>query len=406
MLSRKTLSRLPAQLLLVSVVTLAACGKTQAPPPKPGMPEVNVVTLAAQTVSLTRELPGRTNAYLLAEVRPQVSGIVKKRLFTEGAVVKAGQSLYQLDDATYRANAASARATLARAQATLKSAELNAKRSDELVKIDAVSKQDNENANAALAQAKADVAAAEAALQSSNVTLDYARITSPITGRIGKSSVTQGALVTANQTTPLATVQQLDPVYVDLSQSSSELLQLRKDIAAGKLTKSGDIPVEIVLEDGSIYQHKGKLAFSDVSVDPGTGSFSLRVTVPNPDNILMPGMYVRAVVGNGIRDNAILVPQQGIARDPKGNTSAMVVNKEGKVEPRPVKVSRTIGDKWLVEDGLAAGDRVIVAGLQKIKPGVPVKAVEASTSQATAQPAANAAATVAGNKPATASAKQ
>jgi membrane fusion protein (multidrug efflux system) len=295
--------------------------------------------------------------------------------------VKAGQPLYQLDDATYQANAASARAALARAQATLKSAELNAKRSNELVKIDAISKQDNENANAALAQAKADVAAAEAALQSSSVTLAYARITSPITGRIGKSSVTQGALVTANQAAPLATVQQLDPVYVDLTQSSSELLQLRKDLAAGKLSKSGDVPVQIVLEDGSTFQHKGKLAFTDVSVDPGTGSFSLRVTVPNPDSVLMPGMYVHAVVGNGVREAAILVPQQGIARDPKGNTSAMVVSKDGKAEVRPVKVSRAIGDKWLVEDGLVAGDRVIVAGLQKIKPGVPVKAVEAAPAQ-------------------------
>jgi membrane fusion protein (multidrug efflux system) len=381
MLSRKTMSRLPAQILLLSVIILAACGKTQAPPPKPGVPEVNVVTLEQQKVSLTRELPGRTNAYLLAEVRPQVTGIVKKRLFTEGALVKAGQPLYQLDDATYQANAASARAALARAQATLKSAELNAKRSNELVKIDAISKQDNENANAALAQAKADVAAAEAALQSSSVTLAYARITSPITGRIGKSSVTQGALVTANQAAPLATVQQLDPVYVDLTQSSSELLQLRKDLAAGKLSKSGDVPVQIVLEDGSTFQHKGKLAFTDVSVDPGTGSFSLRVTVPNPDSVLMPGMYVHAVVGNGVREAAILVPQQGIARDPKGNTSAMVVSKDGKAEVRPVKVSRAIGDKWLVEDGLVAGDRVIVAGLQKIKPGVPVKAVEAAPAQ-------------------------
>lgn len=392
MLSRKTFSRLPARVLLLSAITLstlAACGKTEAPPPAQGAPEVNVVTLQQQKVSLTRELPGRTNAFLLAEVRPQVTGIVKQRLFTEGALVKAGQSLYQLDDATYQANTASARANLARAQATLKSAELNEKRSAELVKIDAVSKQDNENAAATLAQAKADVAAAEAALQSSNVTLAYARITSPITGRIGKSSVTQGALVTANQAAPLATVQQLDPVYVDLTQSSSELLQLRRDLAAGKLSKSGDVPVQIVLEDGSRYSHDGKLAFSDVSVDPGTGSFSLRVTVPNPDNILMPGMYVRAVVGNGVRDNAILVPQQGIARDPKGNTSAMVVGKDGKVEARPVKVSRTIGDKWLVEDGLAAGDRVIVAGLQKIKPGVPVKAVEAAAANAApAQPAA------------------
>lgn len=403
MLSIKTLSRRPARTVLLGVISLAvlaACGKTQAPPPQPGAPEVDVVTLRPENVNLTRELPGRTNAFLLAEVRPQVTGIVKQRLFTEGGLVKAGQPLYQLDDATYQANTASARASLARAQATLKSAELNAQRSAELIKIDAISKQDNENATAALAQAKADVAAAEAALQSSSVTLAYARITSPITGRIGKSSVTQGALVTANQAAPLATVQQLDPVYVDLTQSASELLQLRKDLAAGKLTRAGDVPVKIVLDDGSRYQHDGKLAFADVSVDPGTGSYSLRVTVPNPDSILMPGMYVRAVVGSGVRENAILVPQQGIARDPKGNTTAMVVGKDGKAETRPVKVSRAIADKWLVEDGLAAGDRVIVAGLQKIRPGAPIKAVEASANAAPGQPAAAAA------KPAAAGAKQ
>ncbi|QAU34464.1 efflux RND transporter periplasmic adaptor subunit [Janthinobacterium sp. 17J80-10] len=403
MLSIKTLSRLPARTVLLGAVSLAvlsACGKTQAPAPQPGPPEVNVVTLQQERVSLTRELPGRTNAFLLAEVRPQVSGIIKQRLFTEGGLVKAGQPLYQLDDATYQANTASARANLARAQATLKSADLNAQRSAELIKIDAISKQDNENSAAALAQAKADVAAAEAAVQSSHVTLAYARITSPITGRIGKSSVTQGALVTANQTAPLATVQQLDPVYVDLTQSASELLQLRKDLAAGKLARSGDVPVQIVLDDGSRYQHDGKLAFTDVSVDPGTGSYSLRVTVPNPDNILMPGMYVRAVVGSGVRENALLVPQQGIARDPRGNTTAMVVGKDGKAEVHPVKVSRAIADKWLVEEGLAAGDRVIVAGLQKIKPGVPVKAVEAAATAAPGKPAAPAA------NPAAAGAKQ
>lgn len=403
MLSIKTLSRHPARTVLlgaISLAVLAACGKTQPPPPQPGAAEVNVVTLQPETVNLTRELPGRTNAFLLAEVRPQVTGIVKQRLFTEGGLVKAGQPLYQLDDATYQANTASARANLARAQATLKSAELNAQRSAELVKIDAISKQDNENATAALAQARADVAAAEAALQGSSVTLAYSRIISPITGRIGKSSVTQGALVTANQAAPLATVQQLDPVYVDLTQSASELLQLRKDLATGKLTRSGDVPVKIVLDDGSRYQHDGKLAFADVSVDPGTGSYSLRVTVPNPDNILMPGMYVRAVVGSGVRENALLVPQQGIARDPKGNTTAMIVGKDGKAEARPVKVSRAIADKWLVEDGLAAGDRVIVAGLQKIRPGAPVKAVETSANAAPGQPAAAAA------NPAAAAAKQ
>ncbi len=405
MLSRKTLFRLSAPAMLTATMVLAACGKSDAPPPAPGPTEVNVVTIKQEKVSLTRELPGRTSAFLLSEVRPQVTGIVKKRLFTEGSQVKAGQALYQLDDATYQANLASASASLARAQASMKQAELNARRSDELIKIDAISQQDHDNATATLAQAKADVAAAQAAVQSNSVTLNYARIASPISGRIGKSSVTPGALVTANQAAPLATVQQLDPVYVDLTQSASELLQLRKDVAAGKLTRSGDVPVQILLEDGTVYKHEGKLAFADVSVDPGTGSFSLRVTVPNPDNILMPGLYVRALVGAGVRENAILVPQQGIARDPKGNTSAMIVNQEGKVEPRPVKVSRTVGNKWLVEDGLAAGDRVIVAGLQKIAPGAPVKAVEAAQpgdKAAPAQPPAPAA----GAQPAAADAKQ
>lgn len=208
--------------------------------------------------------------------------------------------------------------------------------------------------------------------------LDYARITSPISGRIGKSSVTQGALVTANQPAALATVQQLDPVYVDLTQSSSELLQLRKELAAGTLTATKDVPVTILLEDGSRYRHDGKLAFSDVTVDPATGSYSLRVTVPNPDSVLLPGMYVRALVSNGKREEALLVPQQGIARDPKGNATALVVGKDNKVEPRQVQASRTIGDKWLIDSGLAAGDQVIIEGLQKIGPGMPVQATEAA----------------------------
>lgn len=396
----KNLPRFATFAVMLGAVAISGCGNKEAAAPAPSAPAVTVVTLKAQEVSLTRELPGRTNAFLVAEVRPQVNGIIKKRLFTEGAQVKAGQPLYQLDDAIYQANYASAKASLARAQATLKSAELNATRTAELVKIDAVSRQDNENAEAALSQSKADVAAAQAALQSNSVTLAYAQITSPITGRIGKSSVTQGALVTANQAAALATVQQLNPVYIDLTQSSSELLQLRKELAAGRLTQSGNLPVQIVLEDGSRYQHDGKLAFADVTVDPGTGSFALRVTVPNPDNILMPGMYVRALIGNGVRQNAILVPQQGIARDPKGNTSTMVVDKDGKVALRPVSVSRTIGDKWLVEDGLAAGDRVIVAGLQKIKPGIPVTATEEAAPAAQAASGA-AAATPAQSAPAT-----
>ena len=372
-------------------IALAACSGTEAPPPQAATP-VTVVTLKSETVTLTRELPGRTSAFLIAEVRPQVSGIVGRRLFTEGGLVKAGQPLYQLDDATYRASAASARAQLARAEATLTAARLSARRSAELVKVDAISRQDNDNTQAAQKQAEAEVGAARAALDAANVTLGYARIASPISGRIGKSSVTQGALVTANQAVPLATVQQLDPINVDLTQSSSELLELRKGLAAGTLGKADEMPVTILLEDGTAYSHQGKLAFSEVTVDPSTGSFALRVEVENPDHVLLPGMYVRAVLGSGVRQNAVLVPQQGIARDPKGNTTAMVVGKDGKAELRPVRVSQTIGNKWLVESGLKAGDKVIVEGLQKIQPGAAVQATEKAQAAATAaKPAATAA---------------
>ena len=366
---------------------LAGCGGGSAPA-APSVQPVTVVTLKAAPVTLTRELPARTNAYLIAEVRPQVTGIVKQRLFTEGGTVKAGAPLYQLDDSTYQADVASARASLARAEATLNSARLNAARSTELAKVDAVSQQDYENATATLLQAEADVKLAQASLRSSGILLAYARISSPITGRIGKSSVTQGALVTANQADPLATVQQLDPIYVDATASSTELLALRRELAAGTLTSAvRTVPVSIVLEDGSTYGHGGKLTFADVTVDPATGTFLLRVLVPNPEQLLLPGMYVRAVFSIGVRENGLLVPQQGtlflstemgrIARDPKGQTTALVVGKDGKVEQRQVQVSRAIGDKWLVDGGLAAGDRVIVEGLQKVRPGMPVQASEA-----------------------------
>ncbi|MBV6417481.1 MAG: Toluene efflux pump periplasmic linker protein TtgA [Steroidobacteraceae bacterium] len=356
---------------------LGACGGG-APSHGPAAQPVTVVTLKSQPVTLTRELPARANPWLIAEVRPQVSGIVKQRLFTEGGTVKAGQPLYQLDDATYRADFASARATLARAEATLHSARLNATRSAELAKVDAVSRQDDENATAALLQAEADVKLAEANVRASGILLDYARITSPISGRIGKSSVTQGALVTANQAAALATVQQLDPMYVDATASSTELLALRRELAAGTLTSAAlTVPVQVVLEDGSVYEHPGKLAFADVTVDPSTGTFLLRAAVPNPDRLLMPGMYVRAVISVGTRPEAILVPQQAIQRDPKGRTTALVVGADSKVEQREVQVSRTIGAQWLVESGLAAGDRVIVEGLQKVRPGMAVEATEA-----------------------------
>jgi membrane fusion protein (multidrug efflux system) len=364
-------------LFLLILSGLAACGGQQEAPEGGGAVPVTVFKLETETVTLTRELPGRSTAALVAEVRPQVDGIVLKRLFTEGGLVKQGQPLYQLDDATYRADLNSARANVARAQATLETADLNAKRSAQLVQIDAVSQQDDENAAAALRQAAADLKSAQAALDRARTILGYARIESPISGRIGKSSVTQGALVTANQAEPLATVQQLDPVYVDLTQSSAEWLGLRKELAAGRLDGASHLPVTILLEDGSKYEHPGKLAFSEVSVDPTTGSFALRVIVPNPDHVLLPGMYVRAVVGTGVRQNALLVPQQGIARDAKGDTSAMVVDAEGKAAVRSVRVSQAIGDKWLVEDGLAAGDQVIVEGLQKVRPGAAVKVTEA-----------------------------
>lgn len=384
-----------AGLALAAGLFLTACGGAPSAP-APGPAAITVVTLAPEPVSLSRELPGRATASLVAEVRPQVDGIVARRLFTEGTQVKAGQPLYQLDDANYRAQANAARAQLARAQATAEAARASAARIAELARVQAVSTQDNENAAAARKQAESDVAAARAQLEAAQVTLGFARITAPISGRIGKSSVTQGALVNAGQAAPLATIQQLDPIYIDIAQSSSELLQLRRELSAGRLQDNQSQPVTLLLEDGSEFGRKGELAFSEVSVDPATGSFGLRVRVDNPEHLLMPGMYVRAVIGTGRRENALLVPMQGVARDPRGNTSAMVVGEDGTVQVKPVVVSRAIGDRWLVEDGLAAGDRVIVEGLQKIAPGAPVVATErgaappADPAGASAAPAATA----------------
>jgi len=360
-------------------ILVAGCGGQGGRPPGGMAPQVSVVTLKPQSVTLTRELPGRVSAYLVAEVRPQVSGVVKRRLFTEGGTVKAGEPLYELDDAIYRAQYNSARATLQKARATQEAARLTANRAAELVKIDAVSAQDNDNAIAALGQAEADVAAAQAAVDSSAVNLAFAHIVSPISGRIGKSSVTQGALVTADQTAAMATVQQLDPVYVDVNQSSGEWLQLKQEIEAGRVQAgAAGAPTKIVLENGVIYAAEAKLQFADVTVDPTTGNFLLRAIVANPDHVLMPGMYVRAIVGEGVLPQGLLAPQRGVTRDAKGGATALVVGRDDKVEARDVRVSRTIGDQWLVENGLAAGDRVIVAGLQKVRPGMAVKALEAT----------------------------
>lgn len=379
---RRTLQwKISALLLLAGVLVLTACDRE--PPQGPGTPGPPVVTVMAvqpEPVPVTAELPGRTTPYLIAEVRPQVSGIIKQRLFAEGSEVKAGQVLYQIDTASYQAAYDSARASLARAEANLEVARLRAARTAELAKIDAVSAQTNDEAQAALKQAKADVDAAKAAVDKARVELDYTRVAAPIAGRIGRSAVTAGALVTANQDAALATVQQLDPIYVDVTQSSAELLRLRRDVAAGKLQRAnGAVPVRLVLEDGSVYGAEGKLAFSEVAVDQTTGSVTLRAVFPNPQKELLPGMYVRARLAQGVDRDAILVPHAALNRNPRGEAQVMVVNGEGKVEARVVEAEQSAGDKWVVTAGLKAGERVIIEGLQRARPGAQVQAEEAGS---------------------------
>lgn len=355
-----------------------ACSKKQAAMPPSGPPEVGVITVQPQRVALTTELSGRTAPHLIAEVRPQVGGIIKKRLFTEGSDVKAGQVLYQIDPASYEAAHASARASQARAEATLGMVRLKAERYQDLVKIKAVSQQDNDDAQAALKQAEADLAAAKAAVETARINLAYTKITAPISGRIGRSSITDGALVTANQATALATIQQLGTMYVDVTQSSAELLRLKQTLASGMLKKdsaTAQARVKLLLEDGSPYPLPGTLKFSEVTVDQSTGSITLRAVFPNPKQVLLPGMFVRAVLEEGVNEQAMLVPQRGVTRNPKGDAMVMVVGAEEKVEPRVIQVVRTVGENWLVSDGLKPGDRVILEGLQKARPGTPVKAV-------------------------------
>lgn len=345
-------------------------------------PVVGVIVTTAESAPLVTELPGRTTPFMVAELRPQVTGIIQKRLFTEGSTVTAGQTLYQIDPSTYKAAYDSAAANKARAEANHYNAQLKAERYAELVDIEAVSKQANDDAIAALKQAEAEVAAARAALDKARIDLDFTRVKSPIPGRIGRSSVTPGALVTANQPAALAIVQQLDPIYVDLTQSSADLQRMRRDVASGKISLVGeDIPVQLILEDGSLYEESGKLAFSEVSVDPGTGSVTLRASFPNPDGALLPGMYVRARMVQGQSEQAIMVPHAAMSHDQRGSSFVMVVNAESKVEPRFVQTRGVQGDKWIIIGGLAAGEKLIVEGLQKARPGILVQVQVIGTPQ-------------------------
>jgi membrane fusion protein (multidrug efflux system) len=380
--------------VIVLVTVTAGCDGAKAPPAAPSAPEVTVLTVKPQSVVIKTVLPGRTAPTVIAEVRPQVTGIVQSRAFNEGAEVKAGSTLYRLDPATYQTAYDSARAAVAKAEASVQTARRNLARAKELFEIKFVSQQAYDDAATTLRQSEADLAGAKAAAEAAHINLAYTNVVAPISGRIGKSTVTAGALVTANQPTPLATIQQMNPMYVDITQSSNEALRLRRAMASGELKRAREdaARVTLQLEDGTSYPHEGSLQFSDVTVDASTGAITLRALFPNPESILLPNMYVRAVLEEGVRDNAILVPQQAVTRDTKGQAIAMVVGAKNTVEARPLKTARTLGSDWLVDAGLQPGDRVIVEGLQRANPGATVQPIEASGPPAAgAQPVAPAA---------------
>ena len=362
---------------IIGCSALTGCKDEKSAAQAPAAPAVEVAVEAVkpQKVVYTTELAGRTSAFQISEVRPQVSGILQKRLFREGGDVKAGDVLYQIDPATYQANLDSAKANLARAEANVAPAKLKMQRFKDLASISAVSKQEYDDAEAAYKQAQADVGVMQAAVENARIRLNYTRVISPISGRISRSLVTPGALVTENQASPLTTVQQLDPVYVDVTQSSAEVLRLRRSLESGTLRHADaeHASVRLLLEDGTPYGSEGTLQFTDVSVDESTGMVTLRAIFPNPKQELLPGMYVRAILTEGVDEQAMLLPQRALQRDAKGNPTAYVVNAENKVEVRPLKVGRTQGTSWVVLDGLKAGDRVVTEGLQKIRPGVSVR---------------------------------
>lgn len=368
-----------AMQLVAAGLLLTGCGKPKGAggPPTGAPPEVGVVTVQPERVALTAVLPGRASASLVAEVRPQISGLLQKRLFTEGADVQAGQALYQLDPAPLQSALDNAKAALGRAEASLPALRSRSDRFKQALVDKAVSQQDFDDADAALKQAEADAQYGKATVATAEINLAYARIVSPISGRIGKSTVTDGAIVTAYQPVPLATVQQMDPIYVDVPQSTPDLMRTQRRLQEDRSQHGGtnQNQVHLILEDGSPYSLTGTLQFRDVSVDPTTGSVILRMVFPNPDGALLPGMFVRAVLSEGVLDQAILIPQQSVSRDPKGNPLALVVDDAGKVAPRMLTLDRAIGDRWLVSAGLAAGDRVIAEGAQRLRPGAVVNAV-------------------------------
>lgn len=361
--------------IVAFALLLASCGQ-QGEGEQAGAPPVGFIAVKAAPVTLSTQLAGRTSPYESSQVRPQVDGLIRARLFTEGDWVRAGQPLYRIDAAPYAAQAASARAALARARASVSASDALARRYGELVKINAVSKQEYDNAKASAAQAHADVAAQQAALNAATIDLRRTTVTAPISGRIGRSAVTTGALVSASQADPLTTIQRLDPIYVDIAQSSADQLRLRQQLLAGELSRDGAAArVKLTLEDGSVYPIEGTVKFTDVTVDPETGSQTIRAQFSNPRGLLLPGMYVRATFVEGTVADAILVPQRAVTRDPTGRATVMIIDKDSKLAPRAITVTRTIGQDWLVESGLKPGDRVAVDGTMMLQPGTRVKAV-------------------------------
>lgn len=374
---------------LCAALLLASCGEGNnagKSPPAVGRPEVGVVTLHPQSVAVTAELPGRTSASLVAEVRPQVAGIIKERLFQEGKEIKAGEALYQIDPASYQAALDGALASQQKAEAALPAAQAKVDRAQKLFAQKIVSQENLDDALASLAQVNADIAAAAAAVETAQINLAFTRITAPISGRVGKSSLTQGALVTANQDTALTTIRALDPINVDVTESSTKLLDIRQAVAEGRVKFNGpDVHVKLKLDNGTIYTQTGKMEFLEANVDQGTGTFGLRAQFANPDRLLLPGMYVRAIIEAGVAANSYLVPQRAVGHNTKGEATALIVSADGKVEERVLTVRGSVGNNWIVDQGIKDGDRVIVEGSQLVRIGQDATAVEVVIDEATGE---------------------